>query len=245
VPAELGQLKDQLREAQKLAALGTVAAMIAHEYNNVFTPIISYAQFALDKDDVPLMRKTLQLALRQFDAVQKMTDRILGLASRETDDPGPVQLSAVVDDAIGCLGRDLARDGIQCTIEVDPQLHVRGHHNQLQQVLFNLVLNARQAMLARGGTLKIAATPISDHHVTVHVRDTGCGVKAADLERIFDPFFSTKRSENQRDRRGIGLGLAICREIVQQHGGQMTVESVEGRGTTFSINLPLAQEKQC
>lgn len=237
---ELQQLKSQLRQAQKLASLGTAAAMLAHEYNNLFAPVVSYAQYALDRDDIALMRKTLNMMLRHSDAVQSMSQRILGLARWEAPAFEAVDLHAVVEDAVGCLGRDLAKDNISLTIEVDPALRVRGHRNQLQQVLFNLVLNARQAMIGRSGRLKISATPISDQAVAIHVRDNGRGITAANLKEIFSPFFSTKQNEERRERRGLGLGLAICKDIIDEHGGTIAVDSIEGSGTTFTITLPAA-----
>lgn len=237
---EVQSLKSQLRQAQKLASLGTAAAMLAHEYNNLFAPVVSYAQYALDRNDVELMRKTLNMILRHSDAVQSMSQRILGLARWEAPVLEAVDVKAVVEDAVGCLGRDLTKDNISLTIEIDPNLRVRGHRNQLQQVLFNMVLNARQAVIGSSGRLKISATPISDDAVAIHVRDNGKGIAPAHLQDIFSPFFSTKQNEDRRERRGLGLGLAICKDIIEEHGGSIAVDSIEGSGTTFTITLPAA-----
>ncbi len=235
----IADLKEQLRHAQKLASLGTTVAMVAHEYNNILSPIVSYAQYALESEDVKMMRKTLKMVLQQHSAVAAMSNRILGYVR-----PGPtgvarVPLRQVVEDALVCLGRDPSKDNIRVTIDVDANLTVRGNANQLQQVFFNLLLNSRQAILGRPGAIRISATPISDTHCSVHVRDTGRGISREYLPHVFDPFFTTKTHEKKTDRRGIGLGLAICKDIIEEHGGLISVESIENSGTTFSITLPI------
>ncbi len=185
------------------------------------------------------MRKTLGMVLKQFDAVRAMSDRLLGMARPDEGPPGRVPLLPLIKDALVCLGRDPTKDGIRLIIEVDEHIAVLGHPNHLQQVFFNLFLNARHAMRDKRGTLKISATPLSETMLTVHVRDTGCGISPDNLARIFDPFFTT-RGEARKSARGIGLGLAVCREIIREHGGDISVESMEGRGTSFSLTLRLA-----
>ena len=110
--AQAQALKLQLRHAQKMACLGTTSAMLAHEYNNVLAPVISYAQYALDRDDVPLMRKALETVLKQFSAVQAMSDRVLGFARQNAAATTVFNLRRMLDQAVGCLGRDLAKDNI-------------------------------------------------------------------------------------------------------------------------------------
>ena len=240
---ELRGLKDQLRHCQKLAGLGTTAAMLAHEYNNMFAPIVSYAQFALDKNDIQLMRKTLNMMLAQHEAVQAMSDRILGFARHAAPERQAVPLKEVVENAAACLGRDLGKDGIALAIDIDSALAVQGDRNQLQQVFFNLLLNARQALVERGGRIKISATQISANKVTVHFRDNGPGIADADLQQIFQPFFSTKATSGPADRRGGGLGLAICKDIIEEHGGIIAAESIKDHGTTFTITLPCPSQE--
>ena len=233
-------LRQQLREAQKLAALGTAASMQAHEYNNLFSPLVSYAQYALEKDDIELMRKTLRLMLQQHDAVKTMSERLLGLVRDTSTSHSSVDMLRVVSDAVECLGRNLSKDRIRLAIDMSDHLCVFGSYNQLQQVFFNLVLNARQALLDKGGVIKISATQISSQLVTIHVRDNGKGIKEADLPHIFTPFFSTKKTESRQEKKGLGLGLVICKEIIEEHDGILTVESIEGHGTTIIITLPFA-----
>ena len=235
---EIKALKEQLRHAQKLACLGTTSAMLAHEYNNVFAPLISYAQYALDKHDVELMRKALRTVLKQYSTVQAMSDRILSIARPKTASVEGVNLRQLLHEAIDCLGRDLSKDNISVSIQADDSTQIEADRDALLQVFFNLILNARQAVLGRRGVIKITATPLPGARVMIHFRDSGSGINPENLERIFQPFFSTKQNEDRREQRGIGLGLAICRDIIEEHGGSIDVESIPDHGTTFTITLP-------
>ncbi len=238
--AEFDQIKAQLRQAQKLASIGTTAAVIAHEFNNLFTPVVAYARQALDTDDVPLMRTALAKTLERTAAMTGMADRIIGLARHSDAAARPVPLRELAEEAVACLCRDLDRDNIGVNIQIDEHLEAVANENQLLQVLFNLVINARQAMLGTRGRLTIDAVRVPGDQVEINVRDTGCGIAPEHLARIFEPFFSTKRSADRPDRRGLGLGLPICKDIIEQHGGTITVTSKPRQGTTITLRLPAA-----
>lgn len=235
---QIDSLRKQLRDAQRLASLGTMSAMVAHEFNNLMTPVISYAQYALDKGDEALMKRAVEKALQQAKRASQMCDRILGLAAQQHLGPGPVELPCLVNDTVASLGRDLSKDNIQLRVNVPEGLRVRANAGQLQQVLFNLVLNARQAMLGKPGTLTVQAETLDDTTVAIRVKDTGSGIKPEDLERIWQPFFTTRRQGDRPDQRGIGLGLTICKDIIEELGGTIAVESQPGLGTTFILTLP-------
>lgn len=235
------QMKLQLRRAQKLASLGTTAAMIAHEFNNLFTPVVAYAQHAVDSGDVELMRKALTTTLTQARLMREMADRVIGMARQQDEGLRPVVLLQVAEHAVGCLCRDLGKDNIGLNLQIDPELKVRANDSMLTQVLFNLVLNARQAMLGRRGRLTIDATPFDDGMVEINVRDTGCGIPPEHLNQIFEPFFSTRQNASRPDQKGLGLGLSICREIIQELNGTITVDSKVDIGTTFTITIPRAE----
>jgi len=236
--SELARLKELLRQSQRLASLGTAAAMLAHEYNNLFTPIVGYARHALDRDDPELMKTALEKVLKQSANLTIMSGRILGLAVEHDHMPGPCELLPIVENAVGCLGRDLAKDRISLNIQIDPQLRVRVNPQQLEQVLFNLITNARQAMLGRAGRLSIDAVPAGGEGVRICVRDTGPGIGAENLERIFDPFFTTKPQVGPPGSCGIGLGLYICRELMRDNAGTISVQSTPGQGACFTLELP-------
>jgi two-component system, NtrC family, sensor kinase len=238
---EFDLMKRQLRQTQKLASVGTNAAMIAHEFNNLFTPVVAYAQHALDTGDVELMKKALAKTVERCATMRHMADRLIGLAKQSDSALKAVRVLELSQAAVECLGRDPERDNIHVNLQIDPNLAVRANESGLMQVLFNLVINARQAMLGRGrGRLTIDAAPTSNEQVEIHVRDNGCGIPRENLSRIFKPFFSTKGNADKPDKRGLGLGLSICHEIIEELGGRLSVTSELNVGTTFTITLPVA-----
>lgn len=235
---QVESLRKQLREAQRLAGLGTMSAMIAHEFNNLMTPVISYAQYAIEKNDEPLMKRAVEKALQQAKRASQMCDRILGLATQTHFGPGPVDLGPLVAETVASLGRDLSKDNIQLRLNIPEGLRVKANAGQLQQVLFNLVLNARQAILGKPGSLTVQAESLADNTVALRIKDTGSGIKPEDMARIWEPFFTTRRQGDRPDQRGIGLGLTICKDIIEELDGTIEVESHVGQGTTFTITLP-------
>jgi len=235
---QFDRMQEQLRQSQKLASLGTTAAMIAHEFNNLFTPVVAYAQQALDTGDVELMKTALGKTLDRTNAMRQMADRVIGLARQPAGGVRAINVRQLAENAVGCLCRDPAKDNITVNLQIDPHLAVRANENQLLQVMFNLVVNARQAMLGRRGRLTIDAAPAGEEHVEINVRDTGCGISPENMSHIFEPFFSTKHDADKPDRRGLGLGLSISRGIIEDLGGTITVSSEVNVGTTFTITLP-------
>lgn len=235
---QVESLRKQLREAQRLASLGTMSAMIAHEFNNLMTPVISYAQYAIEKGDEALMKRAVEKSLQQAKRASQLCDRILGLATQSHLGPGPVDLGPLVSETVASLGRDLSKDNIQLRMSIPEGLRVKANAGQLQQVLFNLVLNARQAMLGRSGSLCVQAEPQADNTVAIRIKDTGSGIKPEDLKRIWEPFFTTRRQADRTDQRGIGLGLTICKDIIEELDGTIGAKSQVGLGTTFTITLP-------
>ncbi|NLX04598.1 MAG: hypothetical protein GXY33_05600, partial [Phycisphaerae bacterium] len=183
----LNQLQDQLIRAQRLAALGTMAGMIAHEFNNLLTPVVSYAQFALKTEDHALWHKALTMAAQSGAKAADVAQQILGFARGATDQ-SEASIPDVVDSTLKSLVRDLSKDNIQLTLEVEPAVATIPPH-LLHQVLYNLVINARQAMLGKAGRLTIRSKA-ADRQVSIEVADTGCGIDPEQLPRIFDPFFT-------------------------------------------------------
>jgi C4-dicarboxylate-specific signal transduction histidine kinase len=231
-------LQRQVERLQRLASLGTVSAMVAHEFNNVLTPIISYCQYALQRGETELMRTALDRTLKNAQRLAGLSGRILGLASPDQMGPLATPLRPLVEDTAACLGRDLSKDSITLVIDVPEGLSVRAHKASLEQVLFNLILNARQAMLDRPGRLTIAAREGEEGRVTIDVSDTGCGIKPENIDHVFEPFFSTKQHESKPDRGGVGLGLHVCKRLMADQDGDISVQSRPGAGTTFTLNLP-------
>jgi signal transduction histidine kinase len=239
---QLEDLREQLTESQRLASIGTIAAVIAHEFNNLLTPIVSYSQYALQsaestKPDAELIKKALNKAFQGSTKAGRICTSMLGLARGESSF-GSVEIQRLVEETLLVLARDPQKDGIALRVQVQPGLTVHGDHVQLEQVLLNLLINARQAMLGRGGSITIKAQRTDAGELKIQVIDTGPGIPEKYLQKIFDPFFTTKGTTRKGEPKGTGLGLAICREIVEHHKGRIEVESTVGKGSTFSIYLP-------
>jgi two-component system NtrC family sensor kinase len=233
-------------ESQRLATIGTIAAVIAHEFNNLLTPIVSYSQFALqsaesESPDLELIKKALSKAFQSSSKAGKICASMLSLARGEVTF-GDVSIQKLIDEVLLVLARDPQKDGIALRVQVQPDLLVYGDAVQLEQVMLNLMINARQAMLGKGGSLTVkAATVEGSGELRIQVIDTGPGIPEKLLPKIFQPFFTTKGTAKKGEAKGTGLGLAICKEIIEHHKGRIEVESVVGKGTTFNIYLPSSQ----
>ncbi len=244
---QLEALSEQLTESQRLAAIGTIAAVIAHEFNNILTPMISYSQYALssaesESPDLMLIRKALGKSFAASTKAGKICNSMLSLARGETSF-GLVKVQTLVDETLAVLARDPQKDGIALRVQVQPDLCVEGDQIQLEQVLLNLLINARQAMLGKAGSLTVKAGLADNGQMRIQVIDTGPGIPEKLLPRIFQPFFTTKGTVRRGEPKGTGLGLSICKDIVEHHHGRIDVQSEVGKGTTFSIYLPSAQSQ--
>jgi signal transduction histidine kinase len=241
---QLELLRDELTETQRLATIGTIAAVIAHEFNNILTPIVSYAQFALqsaesDQPDMELIKKALSKTYQSSTKAGKICTSMLGLARGESSF-GLVDVQKVIDEVLLVLARDPQKDGIALRVQVQPSMIVYGDPVQLEQVMLNLLINARHAMLGKGGSLTVKAHKLDEtSELRIQVSDTGPGIPEKLLPKIFQPFFTTKGTAKKGEAKGTGLGLAICKEIVEHHKGRIEVISEVGKGTTFNIYLPI------
>jgi signal transduction histidine kinase len=232
-------LESQITQLQALANIGTATCMAAHEINNLLTPLSNYAALALDNPaDKPLAEKALQKAVQNCEQASKIMESMLAMASGKSSEKKNARLIALVEEIFTCLCRDFAKDGITVEIGISEGLTVWAVPVQIQQVLMNLILNARDAMLPRGGILTIKAWDTADA-VQIEVADTGCGIEPADLKNVFEPFFTTKSDKKSPSQSsGTGLGLVFCKKIIDIHGGCISVESEPAKGSTFKITLP-------
>jgi PAS domain S-box-containing protein len=227
------QLEEQLQISEKMASIGLLAAGVAHEVNTPLTGISSFTQMLLQNAEPDDPRtKVLEKIERQTFRAAKIVNGLLNLARPAQVDSGPVDLHTVINDVLSLLEHQLRNGRIQVRKELAVTAPiVQAIEYKLQQVFLNLFLNARDAM-PRGGWLTIATSAGADGAV-VEVRDTGSGIQADHLSRIYDPFFTTKDIG-----KGTGLGLSITYGIVREHGGTIACESVVGQGTRFVVTLP-------
>jgi PAS domain S-box-containing protein len=237
----------QLRQAQKMEAVGQLAGGVAHDFNNLLTVISSYALMLVSElppDDA--MRADLNEIQAATERAAGLTGQLLAFSRQQVLDPRVIDLRQLVERMASMLGR-LVREDVELTIACgDAPTHVRADPGQVEQVVMNLAVNARDAMPSGGqlridlGTTVVGKDGIAEHpfvapgeYACVRVADTGTGMNAATVARIFDPFFTTKELG-----KGTGLGLATVYGIVKQSGGYVLVDSAVGAGTTFRILLP-------
>jgi signal transduction histidine kinase len=244
---QLAAAQAQLVQSAKMASLGQLVAGIAHEINNPVNAVINTIGpldgllHALgDVKDVKELDAVVRDAGEMLAVIQRGATRSKAIVqalhnySRGDDEqPREVNLARSVDDTLDLLRHHLKN--VRVEKDVDPTLRVTGFAGQIDQVLMNLVTNAAQAIGTRegGGTVRVAARRDGDR-VEVTVRDDGAGIAPEVQSRIFDPFFTTKDVGE-----GSGLGLSIVHGIIERHGGSIAVDSVVGRGTTFTIRLPI------
>jgi hypothetical protein len=221
-----------------MASIGLLAAGVAHEVNTPLTGISSFTQMLLQGADADDPRtKVLEKIERQTFRAAKIVNGLLNLARPAQVDSGPVDLHAVINDVLALLDHQFRTGSIQVRKELcGSSVVVQGIEYKLQQVFLNLFLNARDAM-PKGGWLTIV-TKSEGASAGVEVADTGSGISAEQLSRIYDPFFTTKEIG-----KGTGLGLSITYGIVQEHGGTITCDSSIGQGTRFTLTLPLASTR--
>jgi signal transduction histidine kinase len=237
---KLQQLEDELRHARRLATLGELASTTTHEFNNVLTTIINYAKLGLRHKDEASRDKALAKILAAAGRAEKIANSVLGMARNRGHDRVPTDLAKLLDASLVLLEREMQKYRIQIEVQAEPAPAALVCSNEIQQVLLNLLTNARQAM-PRGGRIiiRIAPDPAAGT-VDISVRDTGTGIPPEILPRIFDRYFSTKQGPDATGKGGTGVGLATCREIVEAHLGKIRVESTVGRGTAFILKLPAA-----
>jgi two-component system, cell cycle sensor histidine kinase and response regulator CckA len=240
---ERQSLNNQLMIAQRMQVLGQLAGGVAHDFNNLLTIISNNAALLAESSDNCDRDAVAEIGT----AVQRgamLTRQLLAISQKRVFESGEIDMNALVQESAKLLGRSLA--GIRLSVELSPELpRVRGDYGLLEQVLMSLALNARDAM-PKGGTLRFVTDTVSEpsgetssrvgpheHYIRLQVIDSGDGIEPGILGRIWEPFFTTKEAQGST-----GLGLATARSIIDQHNGDIQVESQVGRGTAFIILLP-------
>jgi signal transduction histidine kinase len=236
--AELANLRGQILEARKQATLGELLGTTTHEFNNALTTILNYARLGLRHRDQATRDKALERILSAGTRAAKITASVLSMARNRSSRFEPVDLQLLVEDVLVLLEREMMKYRVQVEREFGPVPRVSANPGQLQQVLLNLLVNARQAMPSGGRLILRLAHDEPSGFVDLMVRDTGCGMPPEVLRRIFEPRFSTKSGPDETGKGGSGLGLTACREIVEAHRGRIRVESAPGKGTAITVRLP-------
>lgn len=239
--AEVAALRRQVLEARKQAALGELLGTTAHEFNNALTTILNYARMGLRHRDQATRDKALERILSAGTRAARIASSVLSMSRSRSPRLEPTDLVNVVEDVLVLLERELMKYRVQVEREFVPVPRVMANPGQVQQVLLNLLVNARQAMPQGGRLILRLVHDQAAGLVDLTVRDTGCGMTPDVMRRIFEPHFTTKAGPDETGKGGTGLGLASCREIVEAHRGRIRVESAPGRGTAITIRLPVPQ----
>lgn len=250
----LAESERQMQQVLKLQAIGTLAGGIAHDFNNILFPIIGYTELTMD--DVPEgnpLRRNLEEILKAANRARELVQQILTFSRQNGRERKPIRVQRIVKEALRLL-----RASIPKTIDIRADLDeacnaIMGDPTQIHQIIMNLCTNAYQAMQETGGTLEVglAQTHVSYEetvkrigikmgpHLRLTVRDEGVGMEPAILDRIFEPYYTTKEPG-----KGTGLGLSVIHGIVKNHGGFITVESTPGKGSSFHVHLPTLEDAE-
>lgn len=237
-PTENDQLREQLLRAQRLSSVGTLASSVAHEFNNILTTVMNYAKLGLRTDGSDASRQqAFEKILKGSQRAATIINSMLGFARNSSTARDMCDVISLVEEVLVLTDKDLSKHHVH----IERKFHGRPRacvvRGQIEQILLNLVINARQAM-PRGGRLTIEVRENTRAGMAeIAVCDTGIGIPPEQLRIIFEPFYTTK-SPDEHGRGGTGLGLSVCRQIIEQHQGRIRVESIVGKGSRFIVKLP-------
>jgi two-component system NtrC family sensor kinase len=235
------ELEAQLSQADKLSSIGLLAAGVAHEVNTPLAVISSYTQMlAKQLQSDPQKSGLLEKITRQTFRASEIVNNLLNFSRTSGSEIGEVDVNKVIADTLALLEHQFKVAKVEVQNALAPALPaIQGNAGRLQQVFLNLFLNAKDAMPG-GGTLRVAT--LNGDSVSVCVSDTGSGIAPEHIQRIYDPFFTTKTSPREGQNRGTGLGLSVTYGIIQEHAGKIRVESHPNAGTTFTLDFPLSRK---
>jgi len=235
------ELETQLSQSDKLSSIGLLAAGVAHEVNTPLAVISSYAQMLSKQLQADSQKSSvLEKITRQTFRASEIVNNLLNFSRTSGTEFTEVDVNKVIADTLALLEHQFRTSRVRVQDELAEHLPlIQGNTGRLQQVFLNLFLNAKDAM-PNGGTLRIASS--NGEGVNVVICDTGTGIAQENIQRIYDPFFTTKTAPREGQSRGTGLGLSVTYGIIQEHAGKIRVESRPGEGTTFYLDFPLSRK---
>jgi signal transduction histidine kinase len=235
---DLEALRRQVVDLQRVGSLGVLAGGICHELNNALTPVLSYAKLGQRNLDPEFRRRAFERIQEGAERAAAIAGGVLGMARPRGGRKVAADLARLAEGVLLLAAKDLQKHRVHLDFLAECRPQARVDPAQIQQVLLNLIINARQAM-PDGGTMSVrVGLDATGRLAELVVADTGPGIAPADLRRIFDPFFTTKSGPDETGLGGTGLGLSVCREIVEAHRGRLRAESRPGQGSTFTLRLP-------
>lgn len=222
-----------------MATLGELTSTTTHEFNNLLMTILNYAKMGMRHKDEATRDKALQRIYDAAGRASKVTNSILAMARNRGDQKEPTSLKSLIEDTLMLLEREYRKCRVHLDVQLETTADVIASANDLQRVIVNLLVNARQAT-PEGGQVRLLLQQDANE-VVITVRDNGKGIEPSVLPKIFDPFFSTKTGPDATGKGGTGVGLSSCKEVIDAHHGRIRVESTVGKGTAFIIRLPVAE----
>jgi|FrelakmetLWP11LW_1041352.scaffolds.fasta_scaffold04627_3 two-component system NtrC family sensor kinase len=234
--ARIKSFEGELIKANKLSALGELASSIAHEIKNPLISIQGFARRIGTTEDRDKLEKYAKFIEQEADRLTQVLTKLLGFSRMDEPKKDFLNMNDIVDDTVLFMEHHLTRfKNVEIAVEKEPDLPlVQVDRIHVQQTVVNILMNAAQAM--PGGGKILIKTGRGDQYVFISITDTGVGIKEEDLEKIFEPFFTTKEKE-----QGTGLGLSLCKRLIEANAGKIEVESKVGEGTTFTIMIPINQ----
>ncbi len=228
----------QLIQSEKLSAVGEFVAGVAHELNNPLAAVMGFSEMLKNDHVEEKHRRHVELIFKSAERCQKIVQSLLSFARRQQPERKPVQPNKLIEDVLEMVAYPLRTSNVKVISHLSPKLPlILADGHQIQQVVLNIINNARQAIEAHEGSGRITLTTNNDAKmVRIVIHDNGPGIPPENLRRIFDPFFTTKEVG-----KGTGLGLSLCYGIIHEHGGNIIAESRPGEGATFTIELPVLQ----
>lgn len=237
--AQIAKQEEALQQSEKMAALGGLLAGVAHELNNPLSVVLGQATLLTEGAQEPKVVARAEKIFKAADRCSRIVKSFLALARRKEPERKRVGLNNLIQASLELLGFQLRTENIETVLELEAALpEINGDPDQLTQVFTNLILNAAQAMQGWAGRRRIAIRSwhTQENHVMVSIADTGPGVPQEIRTRIFEPFFTTKGNKG-----GTGVGLSLCLNIIESHGGRVLLSDTDGGGATFTLELPMAE----
>ncbi|MGB8657169.1 MAG: PAS domain S-box protein [Candidatus Zixiibacteriota bacterium] len=239
---EKKKMEDQLIQSERLAAVGTLAYGIAHEFNNILAGILGNAEYGMENDDPAEVKECLRTIMENCDRAKSITYSLLALSRQREVKRQRTSIVDSMESVLGLTERELEKQGIKVLRKFNPVPEIVCDLGQFSEVFLNMITNARDAMRPKGGTLTIEIRQKGDN-LEISFTDTGCGIPESIMGRIFEPFVTTKGALGQSEIPGTGLGLFVSYGIVSRYHGKIEVKSKVGAGSTFTVKIPILENQ--
>jgi len=236
------ELQNQLIQSEKMAAIGTLTSGFAHEFNNLIQIMRGYTEFAHQTKKIEDMTEALEVVLKISDKSSDIIKDLLSFSSNKTIQKEKADIVGIMESILSLIEDQLEKMNIKIKREYEELHAVDVNKGEIQQVFLNIINNARDAMMPKGGKLEVKIKKENDNAL-ISIKDTGRGIKKNEMMKLFEPFYTTKREE-ENEFKGTGLGLSVSYAIVKRHKGRIEVESEEGKWSVFTVRIPTKTTKE-